>query len=209
MITPGFIEAGLAAIRGALVAAADKAGLTLRHYPVTRSAARRFRASLRLVETMLRRLLVLMAAELPGEPARPALSPAPQPSPCPAGTIGEPEAAPARKRRQRGRFTLLPEMGMAEGTLEALRTFRPRRNSQNAIGTLLERYQTLLGHLSDPAPLARRMARALAAIRAEGGVRPVCARPVGLARMGTELGLVAAYLPDAVNEALAVWFDTG
>ena len=203
MITPGFIEAGLAAIRDTLVAAADRAGLTLNHYPITRTAARRFRSRLRLLERLLRRLLVLMAARLDIEPARSA--PAPVSTPHPA------RPAPAQAGagpRPRG-FALLPPLRYDAEAIAALRA-RPRAAPKPpAIAPLLHRYRTLLARLEAPDRLARRMARHLARLKRAGEACPVCWPLDGLHRLDAGLGLIAAALPHAIAEALSGWYDSG
>ncbi|MEQ8557066.1 MAG: hypothetical protein RIB03_02020 [Henriciella sp.] len=210
MTRPGFIEAGLKAVRETLVTAADKAGLTMRQYPVTRSGAQRFRGVVRRLETMLRRLLALMAANLDPEPARPA----PQPPIPPAKTgapshPAEPSDTPVPTPRPRA-FALTQPGGADPEQLHALRSRygrRPAGDRWAETGTLLERYRTLLGHLDNPAPLARRMARHLARLKRSGAPCPICAPAPVPSRLGHELGLIATILPQAVGEALSDWYN--
>ncbi len=221
MITPGFIEAGLRAARQALLAAADLAGLTLRHYPVTRTAARRFRVRVRLLESTLRRLLVLMAASLNVEPARHRKHPV---FPAKAGTSGD---KPAPPRSDAGTpppewpalaqagveaaapFILIPHVRYDGARLEALRA-RPHAVPRPVdIAPLLHRYRTLMHHLTHPGRLARRMARYLGKLRSEGHARPLCPPEPRAARLGTELGLVVSLLPGAVSKALDSWYESG
>ena len=56
----GFVETGLATAARALQAAGDRAGLHLAPDTLTHTAARRLRSSLRAIETLVRRLLVLI-----------------------------------------------------------------------------------------------------------------------------------------------------
>ena len=210
MTRPGFIEAGLEAVRGALQAAADRAGLTLRHYEITRAAARRFRAQVRLLETLLRRLLVLMAASLDAVPARTASATSPL-TPAKAGASGRTDdrsAQPPKTPRYRG-FALLPPATYDAARFALLRA-RPRATpTPPEIGPLLDRYRTLIGHLAHPDRLARRMARHLARLKRAGEPRPVCLPMDGLHRLSPALGLIAAALPAEVSAALATWYDTG
>jgi hypothetical protein len=207
MITPGFIEAGLVAIRDALETAAERAGLIVRRHDLTIAAARAFRSKCRALETMLRRLIVLMAAGMEVETARDE-SPL---TPARAGASSSqtaPSEACARQPRHRG-FTLLPDCRFDPEALERLRA-RPRA-APKAPGfvPLLHRYRTLLLHLANPQRLARRMARHLAASKAAGDPRPLCLPQPGLHRLDRELGAIAALLPDAVRGSLAGWYDSG
>lgn len=200
MTTPGFITAGLAAIHDALVGAADKAGLILRHYAITRTAARRFRSSVRALETVLRRLVCLMAVEVELATAKPG---------------PDKDAEPARPELRRARqrlpgFVLVPLATYDAARFETLRA-RPRTTSAAPpkIAPLLYRYKTLLTHLKHPGVLARRMARHLAALKSAGEPRPICPPQDRLHRFDATLGLVAAGLPDAINAALEGWYEDG
>ncbi|QYJ00913.1 hypothetical protein KUV46_00605 [Thalassovita mediterranea] len=210
---------------GALVCAAERAGLITRHAPVTRAAARRFMSRLRQLETLLRRLLVLMAAELDI-----AIDPLPHPEPVegPAKAgVSSNQTAPSQTTRAhpdgacpgagRGRRT---STGTSFPLLRILRPYTaedaarlsalPRRAPRPVDETLLvHRYCTLLKHLQHPERLARRMARHLARLRAAGEIRPTCAPQPGLHRLSPELGALAACLPALIAAALSDWYDTG
>lgn len=213
MTRPGFIEAGLRAVRETLQAAADRAGLTLRHEPVTRRAAQRFRGAVRQLETVLRRLLVLMAARLTPMADRETRFPITQAKAGASLNKDAPSDAPVRNPGPRP-FALTRPSCVDTDRLEALRAgYGHRRASPDSRWTvtvrLLDRYRTLLAHLDNPAPLARRMARHLAGLKRCGAPRPICPpAPVPL-RYGHELGLVATRLPEAVGAALADFYDSG
>ncbi len=218
MIADGFIRDSFDAMIGALECAAERAGLITRHAPVTRAAARRFMSRLRQLETLLRRLLVLMAAELeldiqPLTPAKAGVS-SNQSAPSET-TRAHPDAAcPGAGRGRRTStgtsFPLLrilrPYTAEDAARLSAL----PRRAPRPVDETLLvHRYCTLLKHLQHPERLARRMARHLARLRTAGEIRPTCAPQPGLHRLSPELGALAACLPALIAAALSDWYDTG
>jgi hypothetical protein len=211
MIADGFIRDSINAMIGALECAAERAGLITRHAPVTRAAARRFMSKLRQLETLLRRLLVLMAAELELDiqPLTPAKAGVSSNQTAPSNIT---HAHPERSRRTstHTHFPLIrilrPYTGEDAARLSAL----PRRAPRPVDETLLvHRYCTLLKHLQHPERLARRMARHLARLRAAGEIRPTCAPQPGLHRLSPELGALAASLPTMIAVALSDWYDTG
>ena len=212
MIGPGFIEAGLAALRDALETAAERAGLILRRYRITRTAARAFRAKVRQLETVLRRLVVLMAAEIQTAP-----HPEPVEGPAKAGTSSsetapsqDTRAHPERSRRTGTRgFILIPNSHYDPEKFEALRAL-PRGAPKPVDETpLVHRYDTLRALIENPHALARRMARHLARWRAAGDSKPHCPAQPGLHRLSAELGAIASLLPLAVNDSLRDWYDSG
>ena len=191
--TTGFIEEGLAAIGDTLDGAVARADLHLRPETVTKGAARRVRATLRLLETLLRRLLVLMAAELTLAPVR--------------ERAGDKPASGAR-RGQRG-FTLLPVMGGDLSRLAGLDRVRRKPGwNWTTTGLLLDRIGRLRQLTENPAPAARRMARLLARLKASRAPRPVAFAQGGLHRHGHQLALIAGILPQMIGEALSDWYDT-
>ena len=212
MIADGFIRDSFNAMIGALECAAERAGLITRHAPVTRAAARRFMSRLRQLETVLRRLLVLMAAELDFSNHVGPLTPA-------KAGVSSSQTTPSETTRTH------PERARSKSTLgfPLLRTLRPytaedaarlsalpRRAPRPVDETLLvHRYCTLLKHLQHPERLARRMARHLARLRTAGEIRPTCLPQPGLHRLSAELGALAACLPAMIAAALSDWYDTG
>lgn len=212
MIADGFIRDSFNAMIGALQCAAERAGLITRHAPVTRAAARRFMSRLRQLETVLRRLLVLMAAELdlgvkPLIPEEAGIS-SNQTAPSQTSSA-HPERARKTGTRTPG-FPLLrilrPYTAEDAARLSAL----PRRAPRPVDETLLvHRYCTLLKHLQHPERLARRMARHLARLRAAGEIRPTCEPQPSLHRLSPELGALAACLPAMIAAALSDWYDSG
>lgn len=212
MITQGFIEAGLGAIREALRLAAAQAGLGEREGTITLCAARRFRSTLRQLETLLRRLIVLIAAGLDLAPEPPRAPHQTDPViPAKAGISGRESGqldSPRPEARRGYRFILTPEAGFDPAIRLALLARPKLYPNCTGIGPLLDRFQTLMRHLDRPERLARRMARHLARMRAAGAMRPICPPPQHTHRLGHELGVIADYLPFAIRDALAGWYDT-
>ena len=212
MIGPGFIDAGLAALREALETAAERAGLILRRYRITRTAARAFRAKVRQLETVLRRLVVLMAAEIETavipETAKP-LSGTPSSETAPSeDASAHPEPSRRTSTRPRG-FILIPNSRYDPEKFEALRAL-PRGAPKPVDETpLVHRYDTLRALIENPQALARRMARHLARWKAAGDSRPHCPAQPGLHRLSPELGAIASLLPRVVNDSLKDWYDSG
>ena len=189
----GFIGDGLVAVRDTLDEAVARANLHLMPVTVTKTMARRVRATLKVLETILRRLLVLLAAEVALEPVR--------------------KSAPRDRRHARARgprgFTLLPVMGGDLSRLEGVSRFRPEPAwNRTETGTLLDRISRLRQLIENPAPAARRMARLLERLKRKGAPRPVALPQGGLHRHGHELALIAGILPQLTGEALAGWYDT-
>ncbi len=196
----GFVETGLATAGRALQAAGDRAGLHLAPDTLTRTAARRLRSSLRAIETLVRRLLVLIAASLeledrkgPASPARDSQSPA---------------RLPGRRARV---FELMPPATFDPEAFQRMAATPAQAQHRNYTGIrlLLDRFHTLRAVIEDPARAARRMARLLAREKEAGALKPICMPQERLYRFDAEFGLIAAALPGLVSEVLPAWYDTG
>lgn len=192
----GFLHEGFTAIGDTLTEALGRSGLYLAPATLGKMAARRFRASLKLLETLLRRLLVLMALQMEGAPRQTR----------PSGPARDERPAGPRARG----FVLVPPYRYDPQALEALQAGRhPPKPGPVPAGPLLHRYRTLIGLLADPEPTARRMARRLARLRASGEAAPIIFPLERLHRLGPALGLIAAALPGHLNLALASFYDSG
>lgn len=222
MIRSGFIEAALTSIRDALEAAADKVGLILRHYAPSRSAANRFRATVTRLETMFRRLLVHMAAQIVAEEAKRAHNSQEPITPAKAGASAgkahPPNTLPpdvldvTLPMPRRRPFRLVPPLPASAEQIDRLRALRrpkPVGRDCTVFVPLLYRYRTLMRALAEPERQARRMARRLAALRAAGEAKPLVPADPDLHQYPPDLGVVAALLPDLTRNALTYWFDTG
>ncbi|HIG21156.1 MAG TPA: hypothetical protein EYG02_10585 [Henriciella marina] len=191
----GFIEEGFSTVREAVVEVMDRLSVDFRP-EVTQTLARHARKQIKFIEILLRRLILLLASEIELVPPAKA-------------TSTPPPREPQTTRTRAGTFKLLPKLGQA-GTpferLRALHTAPSRRNTASA--PLLHRLSTLLHHLENPMPLARRMARIIDHLKAEGEPRPVILPLAGLHRAGPQLALLTSSLMLHGNDVLRDWFDT-
>ena len=193
----GFIEEGFSTVRDAVVETMDRLSVDFR--PVlTQAVARYARRQIKLVETLLRRLLVLLAAELgPPAPVKPSTPDAP---------TGTGAAAPESKRSL---FQLVPSLNPVGSGFDDLRAgAHPATGPDTDAAPLLHRLGLLLQHLDNPVPLARRMARILNRVKAAGDPRPFMMPLQGLARVPHPVALLAQALPVRGNDVLRRWFDT-
>lgn len=194
----GFIAAGFRAVGEGLADLCFIAGLDRKAVTLTGRMYARVRRGLLFFETLVRRLLILMAAGLDLPPVRRA---------APAGVLpwgsGREKAPPS----PRG-FALVKPESYRSGFEDALAAYAGQRRAPET-GLLLDRYRTLLGLLKDPSLHARRMARYLERLRAARLPRPLCFAMSGLHRVNAELALVAGPLPGLVNRALSGWKGRG
>ncbi|MCH2456658.1 MAG: hypothetical protein MK186_01265 [Henriciella sp.] len=191
----GFIEEGFSTVREAVVEVMDRLSVDFRP-EVTQALARYARRQIKLVEILLRRLILLLASDV--ELAPPVKAPSTPPA-----------REPQTPKTRAGAFKLLPKLGQAGTPIERLRalhTLPARKNTASA--PLLHRLRTLLRHLENPMPLARRMARILERIKAEGEPRPVILPLAGQHRAAPQLALLTTSLMLHGNDVLRDWFDT-
>lgn len=191
----GFIEEGFSTVRAAVVKVMDRLSVDFRP-EVTQALARYARRQIKFIEILLRRLILLIASEIKLAP--------------PAKAFSTPKARePQTQKTRAGVFKLLPKLGQAGTPIERLRalhTLPARKNTASA--PLLHRLGTLLHHLENPMPLARRMARILGRLKAEGEPRPVILPLAGLHRAAPQLALLTTSLMLHGNDVLRDWFDT-
>lgn len=191
----GFIEEGFSTVREAVVEVMDRLSVDFRP-EVTQALARYARRQIKFIEILLRRLILLLASEIELAP--------------PAKATSTPPTRQLQNAKTRaGAFNILPKLGQA-GTpferLRALHTAPARRNTASA--PLLHRLGTLLHHLVNPMPLARRMARILDRLKSDGEPRPVILPLAGLHRAAPQLALLTTSLMLHGNDVLRDWFNT-
>ncbi len=190
-----FIKEGLKQVRSALMVAMGRDNVHLKPGTISRAAAARLRSALSVLETLVRRLILLIAVELdlaPSAPARP----------------GERKQA-SRTRGLRG-FILIPVYRYDGVALDRLRgNSRAASCGEVSTAPLLHRWCTLTALLNAPERAAHRMARMLQRSRRENLPPPLCLPQPRRHRLHPELGLIAGLLPARVNRALRDWFDSG
>ncbi|WP_156807794.1 hypothetical protein [Henriciella marina] len=196
-----------------------RAGLERAEIRLSRRLYTHVRARLKLIETLLRRLLVLMAASIeisviPAKAGTSSSQTAPsRPAPSQAGP--SPAApAPAEKGKSRRGFALLPTLRerppLDPSVFDTLRAEVSGRGCRPLdLAPLMHRWNTVGALLRHPEKAARRMAWRLARLRAAGAPRPLCLAPTDTRRTATELQLIAASLPHLVSRALSGWYDSG
>lgn len=215
--TSSFVAAGLRALHEEMADLGFMAGLSSGDGGLGRRLYAQLRARLILIEILLRRLLVLMAASI--EVSVKTRAPHPHPvipeAAQPLSGTSSNETAPSHPKNPRKRgFPLLPrlrERTPPGSDLFALLSAehsgpRPAFRSKTP---LVHRYCTIMGVLRHPERAARRMAFTLARLRAAGAPRPLCLTPLNLKRASEEISLIAATLPERVARALVGWYDTG
>jgi hypothetical protein len=219
--TSSFVAAGLRALREEMADLDFMAGLSSGDGGLGRRLYAQLRARLILIETLLRRLLIVMAASIEVSVKTRAPHPEPVEGPAKAGIScsntapSHPTAAPSHPKNPRKRgFPFLPRL--RERTPPGSEVFallsaersgpRPAFRSKTP---LVHRYCTIMDVLRRPERAARRMAFTLARLRAAGAPRPLCLTPLNLKRASEEISLIAATLPERVARALVGWYDTG
>lgn len=208
--TSSFVAASLRALREEMADLDFMAGLSSGEGGLGRRLYTQLRARLILIETLLRRLLILMAASI-NTPIIPAKAGTSDSQTAPSQLPSTPSHP--KNPRKRG-FPFLPrlrERTPPGSDLFALLSAehsgpRPAFRSKTP---LVHRYCTIMGVLRSPERAARRMAFTLARLRAAGAPRPLCLSPLNLKRTSEEISLIAATLPERVARALVGWYDTG
>ncbi|WP_084418459.1 hypothetical protein [Henriciella litoralis] len=199
------VRRGLDALKGAADELACRAGFDT-GYQLSPGRYRRMKARLALLESILRRLLVLMAASLKIEPSRPG------PVCADEGACAPDEAPEARHdalhRRRVRPFQLMLEP--SQTSLEGLARLgaMPRHEKLPEITPLRHRHAALLAALKSPEKAARRMARYLARMKADREARPAYPPHRQLSGLSRDLASVAAELPYHLNEVLAGWYNS-
>ena len=199
----GFIEQGLQAVRLALTDIAAKANLHLKPETLTRSLKRRCMAQFRMLATLIRRLVFLMALALDVVP------PQPEPEkayPRPEGVEEGVADVTASFGPQGGGLRLAPAISGAFP--ETVRCASGVSAGPVSAVPVLARWAALQRVLEQPAEYAVRLAFTLARWRTAGEPCPVILPQPGLHRFGADLGLVAGLLPDLLARALAEAWDT-
>ena len=184
------------------------AGLHLRPGVLSRGMARQCRMRLTFLMIYIRQLIFLLAAgqidTLP--PVKPRAGAARQT--LPEGVEDVTASFLAASGPRPWRFALAPGHYVPMTAMPDI----PKRPVPDEVpaGRFIEKVIVLGGILADPAPHARRMARALHRWRAAGELAPVSLRAVPGFRAGRLTESFAQILSVRLNEALAVaWADSG
>ena len=204
------ISVGLIEVARAVSDVIAMANLHLGPKKLTRRLAQRAGGRLRLLETIVRRLITLMALSVRLQPAIPraeetpanATPPAALPDWLPEGTvIAEfPRAYPRRLRMlpRTQQFDLSGSfLGQLRATIRATGPVSPLR--------LMARIAALQRVLAAPQAHAKRLACHLALLQKAGEPRPMVGPAQSAYRLWPELGALSTALPGLLTAALESW----
>ncbi|WP_273187471.1 hypothetical protein [Hyphomonas adhaerens] len=203
-----FFSGAVNTARDVLADLVTRAGLHLRPELLSRGTAQQCRVRLAFLMNYIRQLIFLMAAgmidALPSVKPRAGAARAKLPSgvqDVTASFVAASDPRPWRFALAPAQYVPMPEMPDISG--------KPAPDEVPA-GRFIEKVIALGGILADPAPHAKRMARALRRWRAAGEMAPVSLQAVPRFRAGRLAESFAQVLSVRLNDALAVaWNDTG
>jgi len=202
--TDDFISHGLEQARYALLNVRNLTDMVRAPATLRRGVAQRAASRLKLLEVIVRRLVLLLALGLRLAPVRPR---APGPAtPLPPGVEDvthtyRPLAAPRRLRLAGRSVVVCGEAPFADLP-------RVYRSGPVPAGPVFARIIALHRVLAAPQAHAHRLARTLERLKRKGEPRPSCLPVAGAYRLRPELGMVASALPGLVNAGLESWNDT-
>ena len=199
-----FLQTGLKAAELALADTAARANLHLRPETLTKSLKRRCMSQFRVLATLIRRLIFLMALSL-------------DPGPLPPRETGRaaPEADADGVEDVTASFGAFGQ-GIRIAPVSSGVSPESFRGSSGAClsgpveaAPVLARWAALARVLKEPEAYAERLAVTIARWQAKGEAKPLIVPMAGCHRLGAEIGLVASMLPDLLTRALEGWPDTG
>lgn len=197
---PGLLEQGFEGLRDELLDTLGQANLHLQPDTIPRSLRAKVLAKLKMLETILRRLILLLAMTLDLAPVRPrAARPA---APLPEG-VEDVTASFLAHLPSLYRMALMPPPLRPSGDFSNLRTVR--HCGPVPAMPLMRRAAVLLKLMKHPDAAARRMARQLERMKKRGEMKPHCLPLAGRHRLRPELALLAGAVRLQVNSALADW----
>ena len=194
------IEQGLENLRLDLLDALGGANLHLQPETISRSLYAKVRAKLKVLEQVLRRLLVLLAMTLDLAPVRPrALQAA---APLPEGV----EDVTSSFRAHLPALYRMALMGRPSGPPRDFGALASTRLSGPVPAMpLMRRAAVLLKIMKNPDAAARRMARLIGRMKRRGEAKPYCLPLAARGRLRPELALLTSAITLEVNAALADW----
>ncbi len=199
------LKRGLEQAALAVMDASALANLHLGPKRIGRGLAQRVSGRLRILETIVRRLILLMALGLQLAP--------PPPRPAPAGPAHEPDLPEGVElaifpRLSPRRLKLLPARRAFEGSggfPDISRTISgpvsPRK--------LMARIAALRRVIAEPEAHATRLARSLKRLQKNGEPKPMVGAATPAFRLSPELGALATLLPAQISAALESWESSG
>jgi hypothetical protein len=204
-VSDAFIAHGLEQARYVLFNVRNLTDMVRAPVTLRRGTAQRARAKLKILETIVRRLLWLMALGLTLAPVRPRAATGPVPlAPGVEDVTQSFPSVPACRISLAGRAM---DMTLTEGSGHFPDTVRA--SGPVPAARIFARIIALHELLSAPEAHAKRLARSLERLRRKGEARPVCMPDTGAFRLRAELGLVATALPGMINARLETWESSG
>ena len=197
----GLEQAGLA-----VLGASSIANLHLRPRQITRSAAQKISGRLRQIETIVRRLILVLALRLQLEPTPQDTSPAPNATPAPPDLPDGVELTEFPRVAAR-RLNLLPARQTFDGL--PFPDVSTRATGPVIPLKLIARIAALQRVIAAPDAHAVRLARTLRRLRDSGEPRPMVGPTESAYRLSPELGAIATLLPSQLNAALETWESSG
>ena len=191
----------------AVLDASALANLHLGPKQIGRRVAQRISGRLKLLETLVRRLILVLALKLslvPAAPPAPRAEPTPKPEPdLPDGVelAHFPRLYPKRLNLLPARHPFEAEGGFPASSSRATGPVSPHR--------LMVRIVALQRVIADPDGHALRLARHLRRLQERGEPRPVIGPAPRAFRLSPELGAIAALLPVQIQAALETWGAPG
>ena len=194
----GLEQAGLAVLDASALA-----NLHLGPKRIGRGVAQRISGRLKMLETIVRRLILVLALNLTLGPAAPRAAPA---GPKPELELPEGVELAIFPRLSPRRLKLLPARQTIEGDFPDIsRTISgpvsPRR--------LMARIAALRRVIADPDGHAIRLARTLIRLQKKGEPRPAVGAAQSAFRLSPELGAIATLLPAQIKAGLESWESSG
>ncbi|MEO1965194.1 hypothetical protein [Hyphomonas sp.] len=194
------LEQGFTDLRNDLFDTLGEANLHLRPETITRTLHARVLAKLKVIETLLRRLILLLAMTLELAPVRPRA--ARLAAPLPDG-VEDVTASFRAHLPPQYRMVLMPSLSGTPANISGVKTIR--QSGPVLAMPLVRRAAGLLKVLKQPDAAARRMARLIERMKKRGEARPYCLPLAGRHRLRPELALLAGAIRLKVNAELAAW----
>lgn len=190
------LKQGITDLRNDLFDTQGEANLHLRPETITRTLHARVLAKLKVIETLLRRLILLLAMTLELAPVRRRAAPLPD-------GVEDVTASFRAHLPPQCRMVLMPSPSGTPANISGVKTIR--QSGPVLAMPLLRRAAGLLRIMKQPEAAARRMARLTERMKTRGEARPYCLPLAGRHRLRPELALLAGAIRLKVNAELAAW----